>query len=427
MTVCQFCGTKLMDGAQFCYKCERKLEYLDGDEGSGIADSVISHSTISQIGTVHVSDEKRYCPSCNTPLSARNRSIKCHACGTRFCAACEADFRDERRRGERPYCDKCYAERQKRLAEERARREAEVRKRLETQRRREAEERARREVEERKRREAQRKREAEERAQREVEEQKRMEAEKKKEAEERAQKEMEERVRKEVLGKEPMESSIGMKFRLIPVGEFMMGAKDCKNAPPHHVRLTKSFYLGIYQVTQREWKAVMGRWKNPSFFKGDDHPVEKVSWDDCQKFIAVLNRKEGTMKYRLPTEAEWEYACRAGSTTRYCCSDSDAQLGSYAWFRENSGSKTHPVGTKASNAWGLHDMHGNVWEWCGDWYSDYPTVTVSDPQGPSDGSYRVGRGGSWGLVAASCTAALRGRDSPARCPVPHGLGRARSG
>ena len=126
----------------------------------------------------------------------------------------------------------------------------------------------------------------------------------------------------------------------------------------------KDYYIGKYQVMQKEWRAIMG--SNPSKFIGDERPVEMVSWDDCQGYIERLNRKEDTYKYRLPTKDEWEHACRAGSTTNYYFGDDCSQLGNYAWYEDNSGSKTHFVGTKMPNKWGLHDMLGNVWEWCQD-------------------------------------------------------------
>jgi len=174
-------------------------------------------------------------------------------------------------------------------------------------------------------------------------------------------------------------NSIGMKFTLIPVGEFMMGSEEFKwSRPVHSVKIQTSFYLGIYQVTQREWKAIMGN--NPSEFNGNDLPVESISWNEVQDFIKKLNEKEGTNKHRLPTEAEWEYAARAGTTTRYSFGDDDSKLGEYAWYSENSGDKTHPVGKKGANPWGLYDVHGNVWEWVQDpWHDTYNGA-------PADGS-----------------------------------------
>ncbi len=197
-------------------------------------------------------------------------------------------------------------------------------------------------------------------------------------------------------------SPSGIEFVLIPAGTFTMGSRITRQ-----VTITKPFYMGKYQVTQVQWKMFMN--KNPSHFKGDNRPVENVSWNDCQEFIRKLDASEGVNKYRLPAEAEWEYACRAGTTTEYCFGDDEDQLDQYTWFGEDwrSGS-THPVGQKKPNTWGLYDMHGNVYEWCQDWYGDYPTSPVTDPAGPSSGSARVIRGGSWNAAAGRCTASIRG-------------------
>jgi formylglycine-generating enzyme required for sulfatase activity len=203
-------------------------------------------------------------------------------------------------------------------------------------------------------------------------------------------------------------NSIGMQFELIPAGKFKMGFGA------HQVTLTKPFYLGVYEVTQEQYERVMGT--NPSDFNGAKNPVEQVSWEDavefCRKLSALPEEKAAGHVYRLPTEAEWEYACRAGTTTKYSFGDDESQLGAYAWFRENSGDRTHPVGQKKPNAWGLYDMHGNVWEWCQDWYGDLPAGAVTDPTGPSTGSLRVLRGGSWNDFAGRCRSASRRRSSP---------------
>ncbi|KAF5430766.1 Formylglycine-generating enzyme, partial [Candidatus Methanophagaceae archaeon] len=182
--------------------------------------------------------------------------------------------------------------------------------------------------------------------------------------------------------------------------------------PVHKVKIKNPFYLGTYLVTQAEWKAVMG--DEPSDFKGDDLPVERVSWDKVQEFIKKLNEKEGTDKYRLPSEAEWEYACRAGTTTKYSFGDSESELGKYAWYGENSGDKTHPVGQKKPNPWGLYDMHGNVWEWVQDkWHGNYDGAhTDGSARESGDGAYRVVRGGSWFNTARSCRSAIRPYDAP---------------
>ena len=203
----------------------------------------------------------------------------------------------------------------------------------------------------------------------------------------------------------------------IPPGEFMMGSpsdewgRDSVEHPQHTVRITRGFWLGKYEVTQAQWQSVIG--SNPSHFKGDGSlPVEQVSWDDCQEFLRKPNARVKGGRFRLPTEAEWEYACRAGTSTRFGFGDSDGDLGDYAWYGDNSGSKTHRVGEKKPNAWGLHDMHGNVCEWCEDWYGDYPSGTVTDPTGPSSGSYRVNRGGSWINYPRYCRSARRNRLTP---------------
>jgi len=153
---------------------------------------------------------------------------------------------------------------------------------------------------------------------------------------------------------------------------------------------------------------------NPSHFKGPKNPVETICWNDCQKFVEKLNAKVRGGKFSLPTEAQWEYACRAGSTTRYCFGDEESGLGEYAWYGENAGGKTHPVGEKKPNAWGLYDMHGNVWEWCQDWCNSgyYANSPTDDPMGPSGGAYRVVRGGTWDGPARNCRSAGRGSFVP---------------
>jgi formylglycine-generating enzyme required for sulfatase activity len=173
----------------------------------------------------------------------------------------------------------------------------------------------------------------------------------------------------------------------------------------HNVTIHKPFYLGVYPVTQKEWKAVMR--DNPSKFKGDDLPVERVSWNDVQEFIKKFNEKENFDKYRPPSETEWEYAARAGTTTEYYFGDDKSNLGEYAWFNNNSESRTHPVGEKQPNPWGLYDMHGNVWEWVQDsWHSNYDGAP-SDGSAWEDGAKRVRRGGGWHDPAGNCRSALR--------------------
>jgi formylglycine-generating enzyme required for sulfatase activity len=212
-------------------------------------------------------------------------------------------------------------------------------------------------------------------------------------------------------------NSIGMSFVLIPEGSFTMGSPTGESGRDsderqHPVTISKPFYLQTTEVTQKQWAQVMG--SNPSSFKdcGDGCPVENVSWDDAQEFIRRLNQKGGGKGYRLPSEAEWEYACRARSTGAYWFGDEEARLGEYAWYSLNSENKTHPVGTKKPNAWDLFDMHGNVWEWCQDWYGEYPTSQVTDPTGPEAGEHRVLRGGSWFSYAGGVRSEGRGGDGP---------------
>jgi formylglycine-generating enzyme required for sulfatase activity len=191
---------------------------------------------------------------------------------------------------------------------------------------------------------------------------------------------------------------VTMKLVLIPAGKFMMGSPDSEQGrsknegPQHEVAISKPFYVCVTEVTQAQYEAVMGT--NPSHFKGATNPVEKVSWDDATEFCKKLSEKT-RQAVRLPTEAEWEYACRAGSQTLFSFGDVDSALGDFAWYWGNSGSQSHPVGQKRPNAWGLYDMHGNVWEWCADWFGDYPKGAVTDPQGPASGAVLVLRGGSW--------------------------------
>jgi len=246
-------------------------------------------------------------------------------------------------------------------------------------------------------------------------------------------------------------NSIGMKLVRIEPGEFLMGSPA--NEPDrgddetqHRVRLTKAFFLGTTEVTQAQWRAVMGTTlrqqrdlgdKNfPLSGEGDDYPMYYVSWEEAVEFCRKLSGKEGK-RYRLPTEAEWEYACRAGSVFAYCFGDNRAQLGSYAWFGDNSGNgsldsrriwdadqanyakrltdngcQTRPVGGKKANDWGLSDMHGNVWEWCADWKGDYPKGESIDPKGANEDTGRVLRGGSWYDNPQFCRSASRYGHAP---------------
>jgi len=202
---------------------------------------------------------------------------------------------------------------------------------------------------------------------------------------------------------DPRINSLGMEFVLIPAGTYSMGAPCARQG--RQVTISQPFYLGKYLVTQAQWLAIMGT--NPSRFPGEDRPVESVSWDDVQVFIRMLNAREGSNKYRLPTEAEWEYAARAGATTAYCFGSDARLLDAYAWYAANARGTTHPVGQRQPNAWGLYDMHGNVWEWVQDWYGTYPEAPARDPQGPSTGSHRLRRGGGWHSDARECSAAYR--------------------
>ena len=202
----------------------------------------------------------------------------------------------------------------------------------------------------------------------------------------------------------------GMEFVWVPAGEFRMGSTSSVAAgaerPVTQVRISRGYWLGKYEVTQAEWQGVMGT--NPSEFSGCGQcPVENVSWNDAQEFIQLANAATGGNRYRLPTEAEWEYAARAGTT-----GDRYGNLDAIAWYVENSGDRTHPVGQKAPNAWGLHDMLGNVWEWVEDWGDDYPGGVVTDPRGPVSGSVRVFRGGGFARDASDCRSSYRSGAGP---------------
>jgi formylglycine-generating enzyme required for sulfatase activity len=271
-------------------------------------------------------------------------------------------------------------------------------------------------------------------------------------------------------------NSIGVRLLLIPKGSFQMGSTPEEKGSDddekqHSVTITHDYYLGVFEVTQAQYKKVMG--KNPSYFQGnnvatripakkhpetgrtieeekiipvntDNHPVEFVSWEEavefCKRLSDLPEEKKAGRVYRLPTEAEWEYACRAGTKTAYSFGADRNVLKDFDWFGDNSGGKiinsdriweksredvdiyiekllenggkTHPVGTKKANPWGLYDMHGNVCEWCSDWYVNYPKQAITDPIGPKLGSFRVFRGGSWHYVAAFCRLAFRGRGAP---------------
>ncbi len=214
----------------------------------------------------------------------------------------------------------------------------------------------------------------------------------------------------------PIENSLGMQFMRIEAGSFLMGSPTYErhreqDETQHPVTLSQPFALQTTPVTQQQWEAVLGF--NPSDFKGDDLPVENVSWNDIMtRFLPKLNEM-GIGNYRLPTEAEWEYAARAGSWHAYYHLEDASQLDTYAWYTNNSGFQTQPVAAKQPNSWGLYDMYGNVWEWCQDWYNGpYSKEPQTDPLGPPRGLGRVMRGGSWFCNAPSCRSATRGYMPP---------------
>jgi formylglycine-generating enzyme required for sulfatase activity len=223
-------------------------------------------------------------------------------------------------------------------------------------------------------------------------------------------------------------NSVGMRLNLIPSGEFLMGSDasdqeaNANEKPRHTVRIARPFYLGVHEVTRAQYRQVMG--SDPSHFSAgpgtSERPVESVSWADAMSFCDKLSEKEGwkpfdrsggvsnpeNRGYRLPTEEEWEYACRAGTTTRFSFGDDDADLGKYAWYHDVSGNTTHPVGQKLPNAFGLFDMHGNVNEWClDDFHGDYSGR-------PTEARYRIHRGGAWGNAPIHCRSANRGYAVP---------------
>lgn len=206
---------------------------------------------------------------------------------------------------------------------------------------------------------------------------------------------------------------VSLELVLIGSGTFMMGSPSSETGretdeAQHQVTLTKDYWIGRYEVTQRQWVEIMG--ENPSHFKaaGLEAPVEQVGWSDCQAFLRELNARVSGGGFRLPTEAEWEYACRAGTTGAYA-----GDLDAMAWHEQNSGAITHGVGQRRPNAWGLYDLHGNVWEWCADWFGRYPAGAAIDPAGSKSGMYRVIRGGSWISSARDCRSAERNGRLPA--------------
>jgi len=210
-------------------------------------------------------------------------------------------------------------------------------------------------------------------------------------------------------------NSIGMAFVSFSAGTFTMGSDTShQSGPKHEVTLSQAFQMGIYEVTQEQYQRVMGT--NPSKFKGERNPVEQVRWADavafCEKLSTLPEERATGFQYRLPTEAEWEYGCRAGTVTEFSFGDDPAELSDYAWHEKNSGMKTHPVGEKRPNPAGLYDLHGNVYEWCHDWLGDYPDRAVIDPTGPVSGKLRVIRGGTFSHPTGFHITVLRVSDSP---------------
>jgi formylglycine-generating enzyme required for sulfatase activity len=211
--------------------------------------------------------------------------------------------------------------------------------------------------------------------------------------------------------KDPEKVNNSIEMVLVQGGTFQMGsATGYGNEEPVHAVTVSSYYIAKTEVTQKQWRDVMG--SSPSYFKGDDLPVEQVSWNDVQSFITKLNQQTGK-NYRLPTEAEWEFAARGGNSSKGYTYSGSNTIGDVAWYYDNNGNQTPPVGTKAANEQGLYDMSGNVWEWCSDFYDMYDSSgTASNPQGPASGSDRVLRGGGWTNSADYCRVAIRGGGTP---------------
>ncbi len=205
----------------------------------------------------------------------------------------------------------------------------------------------------------------------------------------------------EASTKQPELSAASPKTELVPLTNMVLIKAGTFLRIKYPVTLTRDFWLGKYEVTQGEYEAVTG--KNPSHFPGDlQRPVERVTYLDALAYCSAVTRRErgvghlpARYAYRLPTEAEWEYACRAGTTNLFSFGDSATGADQYAWTLENSEATPHPAGLKRPNPWGLYDMHGNVWEWCSDWFADYPATELKDPAGPTQGKFKVFRGGSW--------------------------------
>ena len=219
---------------------------------------------------------------------------------------------------------------------------------------------------------------------------------------------------------DPIVNSVGMTLLPIPAGQFNMGNPAGngdtfgRETPQHVTRITRTFHLGMHEVTQSQYQSVIG--ENPNYFVGADRPAEQVNWFNAVEFCRQLSQRPAERSagrvYRLPTEAEWEYACRAGTTTEFSFGNQRNGLPDYGWFDGNAGQTTHDVGLKQPNPWGLYDMHGNVWEWCHDRYANYVPGEVTNPVGPAVGQYRVVRGGSWYFDAQRCGSAFRFRRKP---------------
>lgn len=221
--------------------------------------------------------------------------------------------------------------------------------------------------------------------------------------------------------KEYMVGNVSFKMIRVQAGTFRMGSTsgETDEQPVHSVTLSSDYYIGETEVTQELWTMVMG--SNPSYFTSDSQlPVEEVSWNDCQTFITKLNSLTGG-NFRLPTEAEWEYAARGGNkSAEYTYSGSNT-IEDVAWYSVNSGFKTHTVKTKLPNELGIYDMSGNVWEWCCDWYGNYSSAAASDPTGASSGSNRVNRGGGWNSSASACRCTYRNSNTPSNTSYLIGL------
>ena len=227
----------------------------------------------------------------------------------------------------------------------------------------------------------------------------------------------------------------GIEMVLIPAGEFIMGDDGGENdEKPAHTVTIGAFYMDTHEVTQKSYQELMG--KSPSKHKGPGNPVEQLGWLGAIRYCNMRSRREGLTPcynettgacnfdadgYRLPTEAEWEYACRVGTDTKYSFGSDPAKLSSYAWFKENSNKTPHPVGGKKPNPWGLYDMHGNVWEWSNDIYSEsYDPKAGENPTGPAEGDERVLRGGGWNVGAESCRSSARYSEPPGLADVCFG-------